>query len=107
MRASSGPLDDLHPAIRQIAQRASEFASVERVILFGSRARRQHDPRADIDLAIECPTASAGEWARIWALVDDAPTLLAIDLVRFEEAPAPLRGEIERHGVTLYDRRQG
>ena len=78
---------------------------VERVVLFGSRARGDHGTRADIDLAIECPTAAMKDWARLWAMVDDAPTLLAIDLVRLDEAPLELREEIEREGVTLYVRR--
>jgi predicted nucleotidyltransferase len=98
---------DLHPAVEQIVARFASEPTVERVVLFGSRARGEHDARADIDLAIDCPKASFEDWARIWSVVDDAPTLLAIDLVRLDEADLPLRTAIEREGVTLRDRRQG
>ena len=40
-----------------IARRLSAFPEVERIILFGSRARGEASERADIDLAVECPAA--------------------------------------------------
>ncbi|HEX6141355.1 MAG TPA: nucleotidyltransferase domain-containing protein [Geminicoccaceae bacterium] len=106
MTATVAKFEPPHPAIAHIVDRLRELPVVERCILFGSRARGDHDRRADIDLAIACPAASPAEWARIWSMVDDAPTLLAIDLVRLEEASEPLRLEIEREGRTLYERRQ-
>jgi hypothetical protein len=37
-------------------------------------------------------------------LVDEAPTLLLIDLVRLEEAPDHLREQIRQEGVVVYER---
>lgn len=105
MAASALEPAAVHPAIVHIVARLRRMPVVERCVLFGSRARGDHDRRADIDLAIACPNASPADWARIWSMVDDAPTLLAIDLVRLEEAPEPLRQAIEREGRTLYERR--
>lgn len=87
-----------------IAQRAPHA----RVILFGSRARGTHSPFADIDLAIEGVTDDA-QWLALQRLtdIDDAqafPTLHKIDLIRLEEADAPLRESIEREGKILYER---
>ena len=58
---------------------------VEKVYLFGSRARGEGAKRADIDLAIVCPQASDEQWNRMLELVAMADTLLEIDCVRFDQ----------------------
>ncbi len=84
--------------------RLSAEPSVRRVILFGSRARDDARPRSDVDLAVEAPGASAGEWLRLTDIIEDADTLLSIDLVRLEEAPEDLHKRILAEGRTLYER---
>ncbi len=91
------------PVIHHIAQRLSQFPSVEAVILFGSRARGDHWERSDIDLAVVCPEATAVEWSRLIEAAEEAPTLLRIDLVRFDAAWPELRQEIGAEGIMLYD----
>jgi uncharacterized protein len=92
----------IHPAIAVMVEQIRRSRSVEKIILFGSRARGDHDERSDIDLGIACPGASPEEWAAIWSIVDDAPTLLNVDLVRLEDVDDALRRAIEREGVVLY-----
>ncbi|HEX3810522.1 MAG TPA: nucleotidyltransferase domain-containing protein [Rhizomicrobium sp.] len=87
-----------------IAERLSAFAEVERIILFGSRARGDAGVRADIDLAVECPTANALCWSDIEEAVEDVPTLLTIDLIRLETAPSELANVIRNEGRILYER---
>jgi predicted nucleotidyltransferase len=87
-----------------IAERLSSFAEVERVILFGSRARGDASPRADIDIAVDCPGADARCWSEIEEAVENAPTLLQIDLVRLDRAPAELASVIGAEGKVLYER---
>lgn len=82
----------------------TRFPTVERVILFGSRARGDAGPRADIDLAVACPQAGEAEWLRIAeAVEEEAETLLLIDLVRLEDASADLCDRIRSEGRVLYD----
>jgi predicted nucleotidyltransferase len=95
---------DRHPAIAAMVEQIRQQPSVDRIVLFGSRARGDHDQRSDIDLAVLCPRAGDAEWATIWTVADEAPTLLAIDLVRLEHAGVALRREIEREGLVLYER---
>jgi predicted nucleotidyltransferase len=92
----------VHPAIAAMVEQIRRIGSVERIILFGSRARGDHDERSDIDLAIACPGASPEEWTAIWNIADEAPTLLKVDLVRLEHVDDALQQEIEREGVVLY-----
>jgi predicted nucleotidyltransferase len=84
-----------------IADRLAGNPHVRRVVLFGSRARGDHAERSDIDLAVEAPTADARVWDDILATIDEAPTLLQIDVVRIETAPQALREAIEREGIDV------
>jgi uncharacterized protein len=95
-----------HPAVAWLTDRLAAIPSVERVVLFGSRARGDHGPRPDIDLAVEAPEASTEDRARMVELVEDAPTLLAIDLVRLDTAEPALRAAVAREGSVLHERDQ-
>ncbi|NBC32464.1 MAG: hypothetical protein GVY13_07285 [Alphaproteobacteria bacterium] len=96
-------VEDKAPELR-VLDVLTRFPAVERVILFGSRARGDAGPRADIDLAVACPQAGEAEWLRIAeAVEEEAETLLLIDLVRLEEASADLRDRIRSEGRVLYE----
>ena len=87
-----------------VAEKLMAFPEVERVVLFGSRARGDAAARSDIDLAVACPRADAKVWSDIVEAAEDASTLLQIDLVRMDTAPAELLAEIAREGRVLYER---
>jgi predicted nucleotidyltransferase len=91
------------PVLAQIRSLAA-IPEVETVLLFGSRARGDHAPRSDVDLAVRCPTADALVWDRIVDRLDDARTLLEIDVVRLDRAGADLARRIEKEGVVVYER---
>ena len=91
------------PELR-VADVVAGFPSVDRVILFGSRARGDGDPNSDIDLLVVCPRASARDWLAIVDAVEDADTLLFVDLVRLDDASADLRQRIAAEGRVIYDR---
>jgi predicted nucleotidyltransferase len=88
-----------------LARRLAAHSAVERVWLFGSRARGDNFERSDIDLAIEAPGMDRYDWLKIALdFGDEAPTLLSIDLIRLEEAPEHLRQDIREEGILLYER---
>lgn len=83
----------------------SRYADVECVMLFGSRARGDADPRSDIDLAIKAPKMPRAHWAQLVdQLEEELRTLLLIDIVKFEEASDDLRENIILEGEVLYER---
>ena len=91
---------DITTAVDDIARQFK----VERIILFGSRARGDARLRADIDVAVECPEADSRRWFDIEEAAENTPTLLKIDLVRLDRAPADLAANILREGKILYER---
>jgi predicted nucleotidyltransferase len=89
---------------KQLVHLLSAQPEVEKVILFGSRARGDAEERSDVDLAIIAPTASPRQWLEIVYLLEEVDTLLPIDIVRWEEASPPLQERILAEGKILYER---
>lgn len=85
------------------AETLAAFPEVRTAILFGSRARGDNRERSDVDIAIDAPDASAVRWSDIVEAVDEAPTLLQLDILRFESLSASMKEQIEHDGVVVYD----
>lgn len=79
---------------------------INRVILFGSRARGDHKGRSDFDIAIEAPSFSDEQWARFAQnLREKLPTLCGLDLIRIhQETSQELLIKIQQEGIVIYDR---
>ena len=88
-------------SVRPLVARLSAAPGVRRVVLFGSRARGDHRPRSDVDLALDAPGLADADWLRLHADADDARTLYHVDLVRLDRVPDRLRQRIEREGVDV------
>lgn len=88
----------------RIVEKLKSIPEVERIYLFGSRARGDAGSRADIDIAVSCPVASQKQWLRICGRVEEVDTLLFIDVVRFEEASDDLKARILGEGKVIYER---
>lgn len=86
-----------------IASALADFPAVQAAILFGSRARGDNQERSDIDLAIDAPGATAVEWSDIVEAIDEAPTLLMLDILRLDDVSEVMREQIARDGVVVYD----
>ncbi len=84
----------------QIVATARKYG-VEKLILFGSRARGDNWERSDIDLA-----ARGGNIIEFSLNLDDeVRTLLMFDVVNLDKAvQRELLEEIERDGVVLYEK---
>ena len=90
--------EHVHKGIIELAQKYG----VEKVILFGSRARGDNWERGDVDLAI-----SGGNRTMFSLDVDEienVPTLLMFDVVDLDrECNEDLLAAIRRDGVVLYE----
>lgn len=86
--------------IEEIREIAKKYG-VQRVLLFGSRARGDFLEKSDIDLAV-----SGGEKALFAFDVNETTsTLLMFDIVDLDKEIQPrLRAAIEREGILLYEK---
>ena len=72
---------------------------IEKIILFGSRAKGTHTERSDIDLAV-----SGGDYLDFYDDLNEyAYTLLQFDVVNLDGSISDkLRQNIEKDGVVIY-----
>ena len=85
----------------QFIQKIKNLPFVEKVILFGSRARGTHLSRSDIDLAIICPKITRDQWLEVLDIVNEADTLLRIDCLNFDKIDEEFKKSILKDGVEL------
>lgn len=81
--------------------RFARSAGVEKIVLFGSRARGNNTERSDVDLAVY-----GGDFDSFyWNIQENVHSLLMFDLVNVDEGISrDLEEEIERDGVALYEK---
>jgi predicted nucleotidyltransferase len=83
-----------------------KLSFIDRIMIYGSRARGDNDPRSDLDLAIECPDASEKDWLKVKDIIENADTLLKIDCVRLDDLSETnkLRINILKDAKLIYTR---
>jgi len=86
--------------LREISAYA-RIHGIQRVILFGSRARGDHTKTSDIDIAISGGDADSF----YWVIKENSHTLLTFDVVEMDKGVSEeLQKEIERDGVVIYEK---
>ena len=92
---------DLPERVLQDIVKAAKKYDIEKVILFGSRARGDNRERSDIDLAV-----SGGNITEFtFGIEDEGWTLLLFDVGNFDRPGQPeLLAEVDRGGVVLYEK---
>lgn len=96
-------LKDISIIIRKIIAIASPNTSVDKIYIFGSRAKGDARDVSDIDVAIYCPKIADKEWVEICDKIENINTLLSFDLVRLDTASDDLEKEIRKYGITIYE----
>jgi len=78
---------------------------IERIFLYGSRARGDYSEMSDLDIAIECPHAKDKDWQIILDIIEKADTLLKIDCVRLDKLDVnnPLKKAIMSEKKLLFE----
>lgn len=79
----------------------SKKNNIDKVVLFGSRARGTNTERSDIDIAV-----IGGNFTDFyWDIKDKVHSLLSFDVVEFNDSTSEeLKREIERDGVLIYEK---
>ena len=91
----------IRPEIIEEIRNLAQKYDIEKVILFGSRARGDFRRTSDIDIAVY-----GGEFDRFyWDVKEKIHSLLMFDIVQADaEISDELKQEIEKEGVTIYEK---
>lgn len=95
-----------YPFFAKIIDLAEQLLHPQKIIIFGSRARGDHQSTSDFDLAFDFPPTSDAEWGHFCTTMEeDIPTLASFDLVNMREASSELMAAIRKEGIILYERK--
>ena len=91
----------IKPLVIQEIRKLAEKYGVNKVILFGSRARGDYRPKSDIDLAVQ-----GGDTVRFSLDVDEeTSTLLKYDIVDLDASVQKgLLESISKEGIVIYEK---
>lgn len=92
---------DLPESVEAELKQFAQMCGVERLTLFGSRARGDNKERSDVDLAV-----NGGHFYAFRTLVKETIwSLLCFDIVNLDEGVSEaLQREIDRDGVVIYEK---
>ena len=86
--------------LRELSYFAQKY-SIEKIILFGSRARGTNAERSDIDIAVY-----GGDFDNFyWDVKEKIHSLLMFDIIQADKTISDeLKKEIEKDGVIIYEK---
>lgn len=97
---------DLKPRIIKEIQTIAHKYAIDKIVLFGSRARGDNTPKSDIDIAVYTLLDFKNE-GHFVSEIEDMYTLLKIDMVFInKDTDERLLNNIDKEGVIIYERLQ-
>jgi hypothetical protein len=74
---------------------------IQKIALYGSRAREKHNPGADIDMMIWCdPATTRGQWLEVCRIIGSADIPLPIDCLRYGDTLPSMFDDFEGKPLT-------
>lgn len=91
--------------IQELRQAFSLHPNIEKVLIFGSRAKGNYHEGSDIDLAIIGNSITADQLDDIRLQIEDLGLLYSVDILSYQEqADSPIGKHIDRVGQIFYKR---
>ena len=79
--------------------------NINKVILFGSRARNNYKNNSDIDLAIIFDSDDNDNYIKLLTKLEELNTLFKFDVIDYNKITnATLKQEIDKDGITIYQK---
>lgn len=95
-------MNSIYEKIKEIS---SKYDDIEKVVLFGSRARGDNKRTSDVDIAIFSSNELFKNETAIWFDIDELDTLLKFDIVVInEDTNDELIENIKREGIVIYEK---
>lgn len=76
-------------------------SNINKVILFGSRAKGNESFNSDIDLCIDCPSSV---FSTITNDIDNLVGIYSCDIVFLEKLNEELKKQIDKYGIEIYSK---
>lgn len=90
---------------KKIKEISSKYHDIEKVVLFGSRARGDNKRTSDIDIAIFPSSKLFKSETAIWFDIEEIDTLLQFDIVIIsKDTNDELIENIKKEGIVLYEK---
>lgn len=78
--------------------------SVNKIIVFGSRALGDYEKYSDLDLAVDAPEMTKYEWLKLKEFaIYDLNTFIKVSLVHYSTNPDKLKNRINQTGKIIYE----
>lgn len=92
------------PSIQEVIRRLAEESAPQKIKLFGSRARGDHRPHSDFDIAVEGRACTDSQWTQLILSLESEPiTLRLFDVVEVEKLGVEYLEQLDKEGVLLYE----
>ncbi len=91
--------------LKEIIEISEKHPNIKRLVLFGSRARKDNWSKSDIDLAIYLDDNSSNLLDFIYDIENNTTTLLEFDFSNMNEIKDELFiKQVEQEGITIYEK---
>lgn len=88
---------------QSIVEILTRYKKIEKVLIFGSRAKGTAKPYSDFDLAVFAPTMSSSEFSALWNALDDLPLIFKLDILHWDSlSNIQLKDKILKEGKYFY-----
>lgn len=94
----------LSPAIiTELKTIFTRYPKIEKVLIFGSRAKENWKDGSDIDLAVFGSDLSAADFTKLWSEIDDLPIVFKVDCLHWDQLEnLQLKEKVLQEGKIIY-----
>ncbi len=97
---------DIPKCVQAFLNRLVEEYPIEELLVFGSRAVGDHEPRSDFDIGVRAASIERCHFSRLRVEAAEARTMFWISLVHLDSTPDKLKQRIQEQGVRVYERKK-
>lgn len=94
---------EIPESVQQVLAMLVRTYPIEELILYGSRAVGDHEPRSDFDIAVRATAMSRHAFSKMRLDIAEARSLYWISLVHLNTTPPKLQARIKEQGITIYE----